>query len=503
TTFVEMIRLFCSQNRVAEAVAAFEECKRLQMADRFVYSSMLKTFIANNRDDDQDALWSEMKEANVALDLVLYTNYVESLLSRSKIDAAFELLDDMSQHGVYPDAIMIQAVLDGCCKAGYADRAFQYLRECSTKGQKISMAMYRTVLEGLSKSHDEDKVYVLYDLMKGMKLIPPIYNIVLRTASDHLNLDMFRLVWKEFLRNPTYKPNQISYTIALKLHTKLKNIDEAKLVCQEMLAQKLDPSLETMVQLIEAAIQARRYSDASEILSWLRKFPSGKGKDLSPLFSAHMAGFKELVVKLSETKGSPEQQRRNSFMIIDTYMEVLQKSGEADELILRSVMDAYRNVKDLVGVVRTWTTLEKHFPQPEASSLESLLKSALRLGQEKTAVTLVKMVQDSDKYTINQTAFEHLLALCAKYTDGLDIPSLLLDMMNKGYTVDDRVWRVIKVAFMERKAREGNNRALADKGVAAFQYVVAFVEENFPEIMGEETDSPLGSAASDRLKELL
>ncbi len=487
-TYTEMIQLYCLSNKIEDAVQVFEQCVKLELVDKFVFSTIIIALIRNSRLDKVEQIWAFMIESQITPDLYLYTNYIKYLFAAKQPEKVTSILQEMSRNGVYPDDFLIQLILDGYADAGDVNSAYELFRETSLKGHRLTMGMYRTALEISSQARDEDKVYVIYDLMKGMKLSAPIYNTVLKTAKESFNLEVFRSVWKDLLKDGNCSPNEVSFMHALEMHTLLKNIDEAKAICHEMLAHKMYLPIEQTLILIQCTIQARRYIDAAEIINWIRKSPSGKGKDLSALLSPHLDGFKDLVGRLSQkTFVNPEEQRKRDLMVIDIYLEVFQKASLHDEKIYRLVMDAYSNVKNLVGVVRIWSTLETQFPNPLPESLESLLKASLKLGQEKTALAIIKMVNESEKLTLNRVGYECMLGLAAKFTDGRSLPSLVLDMMNSDIPVDGKTWLLIRKTFIERKIREGSMGSSVP-GDEAYKYVLDFINENFPQLLIEPED---------------
>jgi hypothetical protein len=310
-------------------------------------------------------------------------------------------------------------------------------------------------------------------------LVPPIYNIVLATAKKHLDLEMFEKIWNDFDRDKNCQKNQISYNIGLEFYSTIKDISKAKNIYLKMVSLKLDVPINTLVDLITGSIQSRKYQDAAELISSLRKTGKGKGEELDKLINIHLKGFKELIHRLGESYVSGEE-RNQSFLIIDVYQEILEKHAEIDESVLQVVMDAYRNVKDLVGVVKVWGRIEQQFTLPSSKSLSILLRATSELGQQKTATAIKKIIEEKKPpLVLDRVCFEYLVILYAKFTDARAIPMVLIDMINNDIPVDGKMWRIIRNAFSSRYAKEGKTAQARE----AFQYVYDFVEENFPDII--------------------
>jgi hypothetical protein len=100
--------------------------------------------------------------------------------------------------------------------------------------------------------------------------------------------------------------------------------------------------------------------------------------------------------------------QRECHVILDVYNHIIQPSKEIymndgvevdDENVYQSMMGSYLILGDLVGIVRTWTNLEKGSKKQErkilAKSLELLVRGVLILGSLKTARAVISMVTDS------------------------------------------------------------------------------------------------------------
>jgi hypothetical protein len=137
-------------------------------------------------------------------------------------------------------------------------------------------------------------------------------------------------------------------------------------------------------------------------------------------------------------------------------------------------MQVYRYQKDLVGVVKTWTSLQQQTALiPTEKTIETLLLSAKELGQTRTARALLSLFQTSPNtpYSLNETSFHLLLELSAKYGWEQDLELYLLDMINKGYAFDSNLYHSLLHVFQNFKQF---------KGLEKFK---TFVEEHFPEVM--------------------
>ena len=159
------------------------------------------------------------------------------------------------------------------------------------------------------------------------------------------------------------------------------------------------------------------------------------------------------------------------------------------------VISVFRDVWVALGKV--WSKLEKCCANPSPESLSCLLRAGIELGHAKTATALINMTRD-EKYTLDRKCYENLLVLYCKFTDGKEVPALLIDMINNDIGIDSRTWKLVKTAFVERKAKELKD-AQSDE---AYGYVYRFFEEQFPEIIdfdGVEVEMQVQQAQQDRI----
>lgn len=496
------------------------------------------------------ALQSDQK---VTLDLPLYTVLIKHTLAHDSAYDAFLLLKEMKEKAIYPDIPLIQAVTDGLVKTGLVVEAFEFVEECRDQGYLVTHLIYRTVLGGLVGDGDIDRVAVVYERIMALSAtnaVPTVlFNLVLECASNSLSVDFFQKVWKDLERGgrggnrggalqggyrkdksfatQSAVPNVISYEIALGFYMKIRKVDAAIDILTTLLASappspsstSASPiSSKLAIDLIRLAIQSHEYEQAAYIVSLLAKYGGCSVEKVldGPDGHAYHAGFCRLIEELwrqvkdehpnlNESSRLPEKtpslrdKERNCLLVLDVYKYLLlplYPTLKPSDNVYIAVMGAFTVVKDLIGVVRTWSLVEREYNEKgapvSAELLDMLLKAAVELGSRKTAVALLKMVLDQDvvekqrvqrkKYLVSPDGYESFLVLAAKFTDGRGIPSLLLDL-EKNRQLDGRVWRLINCAFQERKLQCGHDKLALKETLDAMAYVDGFIEEFYPEMI--------------------
>ena len=428
--------------------------------------------------------------------------------------------------------------------------ALEFVEECRDQGYLVTHLIYRTVLGGLVGEGDIDRVAVVYERIMGLSAtnaVPTVlFNLVLECASNSLSVDFFQKVWKDLERGgrggerggalqggyrkdksfatQSAVPNVISYEIALGFYMKIRKVDAAIDILAKLL--ELSPpstssspiSSKLAIDLIRLAIQSHEYEQAAYIVSLLAKHGGCSIEKVldGPDGPAYHAGFCRLIEELwrqvkdehsnlNDSSRLPEKtpslrdRERNCLLVLDVYKYLLlplYPTLKPSDKVYIAVMGAFTVVKDLVGVVRTWSLVERECNEKgvpvSAELLDMLLKAAVALGSRKTAVALLKMVLDQDvvekqkeqgkKYLVSPDGYESFLVLAAKFTEGRGIPSLLLDL-EKNRQLDGRIWRLVHCAFQERKLQCGHDKMALKETLDAMAYVDGFIEEFYPEMI--------------------
>jgi pentatricopeptide repeat protein len=482
----ELIRMYYYRKDPTCADMWFEKAKEGQLDD-YIYGSVLYGCDSLNLHSKFDETISYMQIHNPNPGLVVLTIIIKNYLKRGLVSECFVILKQMKTNGLVPDLTLNSAIVNGCCEIGKSLEAKEYIKELVNTKQAVSLRMYRSLLQGLARQDEYDHLIEVYDLIKRKKLITPIYNTILKAACSRLDLERFEKVKSDLDSSKFCEPNEISYLTAFEMFTRTRQVVKARRVYGVLQELQYSVPKELVLELISGAIQGRLYADAAKIISMMRKLD--KTEDLTKMLSPHADGFKSLIKDLGkEMKNGASGDRQLWFLVLDVYKEVLEYQPQQDEQVLQIVMESHRSLKDLVSVVKVWSKLEKSTLNPTPKSLSILLQAGIELGHSKTANVLITLARDV-KY--------RLILLICKFTDGKELPSLLIDMINNNIKVDGKTWKLVKRAFVERRAK-GSNENVDE----AYGYVYGFFEEQFPEIVeveGLEIESQVKQAQNDRI----
>lgn len=477
--YSSVINMYFLSGRIELATKTYHTALECDMVDGHVVSALLYAYHKLQMHLEFDELVNSMKNVIDIDNQIILTLIIQNYLSRDLLDEAFLLLNQLKQRHT-PDMVLNQSIIDGCCKVRKPIIAFDYLKSLLQQGQPVNLTMYKNLLQGLSDCNSSEQVYMLFEEIKSKKLMTAIYNIVLKTAMDELNLEKFKSIWK-CLELSESIPNEISYTLAFEMYTRVRKIKDAKSVLLKLHEMQYSIDKELIFDLISGAIQLKMYEDAAQIISLQRKSKLLSDPAISLLLAPHKKEFQSLINSLGKELKEKMlidtvEISRICYLIIDIYKEIENLAAEQPEALLIVVMDAFRITKDLVSLIIVWNKLEKLFPNPNPNSIACLLKASLELGHAKTGLAVRKLLSTKN-YTYNLECYHHLLSICIKYTDGTEVPSIIIDMINNGFEICALTWNIIRTALDLRRAKDPQN------ALEVHQEVYNFFQENFPEIM--------------------
>ena len=480
--------------------------------------------LASHDNNQVNDILSSMEADDITLDLPLLSVIIQALLRRGYHIKAMSLLETMKRKGIYPDSYLLLTIIRLLISGKKVDYAYAFVQDCPKQGFTITMEMYLSLIEGLSEGDDLEKIINIYDIIQKSlykvniqrtgKGISRVYNRILESAANKLDAPFFNRVWNDFHAFPPTKygtgpaPNIQTYHIGIRFFTATRNIQEAIKCVQKILELGARVSTQDSIELVQAAVQGKKYQEAAQALSILTR---GKSMNISSRImleggKKYHDGFSELLVRLYETEDSKGDQSENSasllqmrkayFSIIDIYNLLLADSASVNpassdtcrapsEKVLFCVMDSYRRLDDLVGVVKIWSVVDKLYEKPAVKIIECLTTAANRLGQKKTALAIKAVLLDSknsSRYQLNLACFQSLISLIIKHSDITDVPKLMLEMNNRGIEIDYRTWDVIKRSMEWREIEQKGNRQ------KDYTYLFDFVNETFPESLSPPTD---------------
>lgn len=519
--------------------------------DLHLYTILIKFNLENQSAHDAFQLVKEMKEKAIYPDKTLLQTITDGLIKSNLVMEAYEFIQECTDQGYHISLIIYRTLLQGLLEVNDIDKVEKIYNHIRANGKQV----VPTVL----------------------------YNLVLQAAANHIKVDFFQKVWKDLssasastlhsdrgIKKESKKlttsisPNMISHEIAVSFYIKIRNLDLAIHQLSLLLEKTLPPPHSTFrnekvsnfaSDVLLLSIQSMQYRKSGDVISLVSRYSiSLENVIKGPNGKRYVQQFRNLVVQIWEqcekkmirkecdgggggdeyvefrTMSDTEKQdlQRECHVILDVYNHIIQPSKEIykndgvevdDENVYQSMMGSYLILGDLVGIVRTWTTLEKASKKQErkilAKSLELLVRGVLILGSLKTARAVISMVTESMNgspkenisggnggrsgkegvYEVSNYVLEMMVGLGIKYTDARIVPLLLLELESRLWNgterigFDERIGRMIRCSFLERKEgidgmyESKEKRVKLEEFWDAKVYLDGFLEECFPELV--------------------
>jgi len=180
------------------------------------------------------------------------------------------MLNDAS---VTPNIITYNAILDCCVECSDIEMMKKIYEEIKHNAIKQDTApqpdliTYSTVIKGYSRLLDSDKVLDLYYYLKGrqdMVLDEVIYNSVLDGLLKSGKYEECLKVYEDMVKHEVSRSNA-TYSILIKLFSKMNHVEKAVEVYNEMISHKIKPTLITYTAILQILIKTKRIQNAIEI----------------------------------------------------------------------------------------------------------------------------------------------------------------------------------------------------------------------------------------------
>ncbi|KAI8929595.1 hypothetical protein BC831DRAFT_443330 [Entophlyctis helioformis] len=426
---------------------------------------------------------------------------VKALATTGDVHGAMKFISTMETLQGRLDMSLYYGIINGACQAGHIDDALDIVEGLKSRSVRPPLTMLRSIFAGLVEAKRANEAYALFDEIQadGYEVSLDVYNVMLKAASQLHDLDMIRNIWKLMRMNDKrITPDAAAYMTTFKAYVAAHDVEAAFKMCEEMIASSFEPDVNSLLLLIHACVV------------WMRRSHAARDADLRAVMEQYRKEFEDLIFALakesqaaaaaaaaeaqsSETVqldgrgrailvAAPAEQnqaigdagKRNS-LIIDLYKELVNAGITPSEKALQEVMRVHCQLRDLVGVVKVWTTLHKSYPQPSAESVTVLLNATSELGLQKTAQAVKTMVE-KESLPLNADGHEALIVMYARCGMSELVIHAMVDMVEAGFPLTTALYRRVKHAVDQQRPRKpAVRKAIQD-----------FVEEQFPEIVTED-----------------
>jgi len=175
--------------------------------------------------------------------------------------------------------IAYNAILDCCVECGDYDMMSKIYEEIKSNAllnensPQPDLITYSTVIKGYSRMKHVDKVIEIYTYLKNrddMILDEVIFNSIL---DGMLKAGRYEDALKTYedMKKHNVRRSNATFSILIKIYSKLEMVDRAIEVYKEMLIEKMKPSLITYTSILQILIKSKRIQFAIDIFDDILK----------------------------------------------------------------------------------------------------------------------------------------------------------------------------------------------------------------------------------------
>jgi pentatricopeptide repeat protein len=274
-TYAIMIRGYGQDYRLEKAFEIFNEMKLNGVTpNEIIYGCLLNACVKSNKIERACEIYDEIQTNNVEMNLILYTTLIKGYTRTKNFSKAFEiyqrLLHDKS---ITPNIIAYNAILDSCVECGDYDMMSKIYEEIkqnalsSEEAPEPDLITYSTVIKGYSRMKNIERVMDIYSFLRGrsdMVLDEVIFNSILDGLLKSQKYDDALKIYEDMRKN-NIKRSNATFSILIKIYSKMDNVEKAVEVYNEMIAEKMKPSLITYTSLLQIFIKSKRIQNAIEL----------------------------------------------------------------------------------------------------------------------------------------------------------------------------------------------------------------------------------------------
>lgn len=275
-TYAVLIRGFGNDFNLNKTFEIFAEMKEKNMQpNEIIYGCLLNACVKSNKIEKACEIYEEIKnEENISMNIVLYSTLIKGYTKTKDFKKAFEIYNKMKKdNGITPNIVSYNAILDCCVECGDIEMMKQIYEEIKENAIEKDDAplpdliTYSTIIKGYSRIKDFNKVLDFYYFLKGhdeIILDEVIYNSILDGLLKSGQYEEALNIHND-MKKQQIKRSNATYSILIKIYSKMNNVEKACEVYNEMISENMKPSLITYTSILQILIKSKRITNAIDI----------------------------------------------------------------------------------------------------------------------------------------------------------------------------------------------------------------------------------------------
>ena len=272
-TYAIMIRGYGNDYNLPRAFEIFNEMKLNNIsANEIIYGCLLNACVKSSKIEKVCEIYEEITNTtDIAMNIVLYSTLIKGYTKTKNFNKAFEIYKSMqNDKNVTPNIICHNAILDSCVECNNINMMNQIYEEIKSNAvndenaPQPDLITYSTVIKGYSRVKDSDKVLDIYNYLRGREditLDEVIFNSILDGLLKSGKFEESLKIYEDMKKHQIKRSNT-TFSILIKIYSKMNEVEKAVQVYNEMISEKMKPSLITYTAILQILIKSKRIQTA-------------------------------------------------------------------------------------------------------------------------------------------------------------------------------------------------------------------------------------------------
>jgi len=269
-TYAIMIRGYGNEDKIDKAFEMFNQMKTYgEQPNDIIYGCLLNACVKCNKIEKAVDVYEDIKTSKIQMNIILYTTLIKGFTKIKNLPKALEIYEHMKKDkNVEKNIVVHNAILDCCVECNDYDLMSKIYDEIKSNSllnensPQPDLITYSTVIKGNARMKNFERVLEIYEFLKKREdliLDEVIFNSVLDGLNKSARYEDALKVYEDMKKNNIRRSNA-TFSILIKIYSKLNLVDKAIEVYKEMLQEKMKPSFITYTSIVQVLIKTKKNS---------------------------------------------------------------------------------------------------------------------------------------------------------------------------------------------------------------------------------------------------
>ncbi|KAK7255360.1 hypothetical protein RIF29_28769 [Crotalaria pallida] len=425
-TYNSLLNAFSKEGNTEKVRDICEEMVKMGFGrDEMTYNTIMHMYGKQGRHDQALQLYRDMKSSGRNPDAVTYTVLIDSLGKANKVVEAASVMSEMLDAGVKPTLHTYSALISAYAKAGKrveAEETFNCMRRAGIKADRLA---YSLMLDFFMRFNEIKKAMKLYQEMINDGFTPDdgLYAVMLQVLVRENEVDVVERIVRDMEELSGMNPQVISSVLV-----KGGCYDHAAKMLKVAISNGFELDHENFLSILSSYSSSGRYSDACELLEFLR----GHAPDIQMITEA-------LIIILCKAKK------------LDSALEEYRNKGElglfSSRTMYESLIQECMQNELFHAASQVFSDMRFSGIEPSEGLYQGLVSVYCRMGFPETAHHLLYLVEKKGSILDNVSIYIEIIETYGKLKIWQKAESLVGDLRQRYSKVDRKVWNALIHAY--------------------------------------------------------